>query len=150
MFFPQALALSHARVPQGLAAHAHCAHAELCRKTGGFSGRFCRLWLPLRHSYLLQQLVQQQPPLKSTALDEALISAMARRLASRFEMQRHDAVEGRLSSMAHDFMVPDFLVLSQLLQHESQVAVVHSQVTFCDQEPVKCKDPVVMACGFRR
>lgn len=138
---------------QGLAGYAHRTHAELCRETGGFSGRFCRLWLPLRHSYTLRQLVQQPLPLEGRALDEALAIAMARLLAGRFRVSREaprDSTLAPLSSRDGDPMQPDFLLVSQLLQHESQVAVVHSQVTFCCQEPIKGKDPVLMACGFRR
>lgn len=140
-------------VAQGLVNYAHRAHAELCHMTGGFSGRICRMLLPLRHSYALRQLVQQQPPLQGQELDEALAIAMARRLENRFginmEAPQASTVPS-LSSADKDLMLPDFLLVSQLLQHESQVAVVHSQVTFCDQEPLKGKDPVLMACGFRR
>ncbi|KAL8452395.1 hypothetical protein Emed_001400 [Eimeria media] len=138
---------------KGLATYARRAHAELCSPTGGFSGRFCLLRLPLRHSHVLRQLVQQQPPLEGRELDEALAAAMAQRLAERFCVSSAKPEKGAsapLSSADHDCMLPDFLIVSQLLQHESQVAVVHAQVTFCDQEPVKGKDPVVMMCGFRR
>lgn len=138
---------------KGLAAYAHRTHAELCRETRGFSGRFCRLWLPLRHSYALRQLVQQPLPLEGRALDEALAIAMSQLVASRFRVSRdapRDTPVAPLSSRDGDPMQPDFLLISQLLQHESQVAVVHSQVTFCCQEPIKGKDPVLMACGFRR
>ena len=76
--------------------------------------------------------------------------AMARRVASRFRVLRHETTAAPLSSTDDNPMLPDFLLVSQLLHHESQVAVVHSQVTFCDQEPIKGKDPVLMACGFRR
>ncbi|KAL8434319.1 hypothetical protein ACSSS7_003263 [Eimeria intestinalis] len=138
---------------KGLARYARRAHAELCNTTGGFSGRFCRMRLPLRHSHVLQQLIQQQPRLEGEALDEALAAAVARRLAGRFCASGAEAEKGAsapLSSADGDCMLPDFLVVSQLLQHESQVAVVHAQVTFCDQDPVKGKDPVLMMCGFRR
>ncbi|CDI75899.1 hypothetical protein, conserved [Eimeria praecox] len=57
---------------------------------------------------------------------------------------------GAIASTDKDVIVPDFLLVSQLLQHESQVAVVHTQVTFCDDAPIKGKDPLLMACGFRR
>ncbi|KAL8455673.1 hypothetical protein Emag_000495 [Eimeria magna] len=138
---------------KGLATYARRAHAELCNTTSGFSGRFCLLRLPLRHSHVLRQLVQQQPPLEGKALDEALAAAVARRLAERFCVSSAEPEKGTsapLSSADDDCMLPDFLVVSQLLQHESQVAVVHAQVTFCDQEPVKGKDPMLMMCGFRR
>ncbi|KAL8275091.1 hypothetical protein Esti_000970 [Eimeria stiedai] len=138
---------------KGLATYARRAHAELCNTTGGFSGRFCRMRLPLRHSHVLRQLVQQQPPLEGKALDEALAAAVARRLAGRFCVSGAESDKGAsapLSSADDDCLLPDFLVISQLLQHESHVAVVHAQVTFCDQEPVKGKDSVLMMCGFRR
>lgn len=139
---------------KGLAGYAHRTHAELCRETQGFSGRVCRLLLPLRHSYALRQLVLQQPPLERGALDEALANTMAQRLAGRFRVPsdatQDTTVTAPLASRGDDPMQPDFLLVSQLLQHESQVTVVHSQVTFCSQEPIKGKDPVLMACGFRR
>ncbi|KAL8430787.1 hypothetical protein Efla_004023 [Eimeria flavescens] len=138
---------------KGLAIYARRAHAQLCQETGGFSGRFCRLCLPLRHSHMLQQLVKQQPPLEGKALDEALAQAMARKLARRFSVaneEQQQAAPAKFASADDNLMLPDFLIVSQLLQHESQVAVVHSQVTFCDQEAIKGKDPVLMLCGFRR
>ncbi|OEH75407.1 pre-rRNA-processing protein TSR1 homolog [Cyclospora cayetanensis] len=137
---------------KGLARYAHRAHAELCQVSSGFAGRFCRLWLPLRHSYVLRQMVQQQQPqLEGSDLDNALITAMGCRLANRFAVSSlNNTGPPPCASADGDLMLPDFLLLSQLLQHESQVAVVHSQVTFCDEEALKGKDPVLMACGFRR
>lgn len=137
-------------VSQGLAAFAHRAHAEMCQSTGGFSGRFCRLLLPLRHSYMLQKVVQKHPSLSGKEFGEALVEAMAQRVASRFAVQAQSPAPAPTASADDDLMVPDFLVVSQLLQHETQVAVVHSQVTFCDDAPVKGKDPLLMSCGFRR
>ncbi|CDJ49447.1 hypothetical protein, conserved [Eimeria brunetti] len=112
--------------------------------------RFCRLLIPLRHSYVLQQLTQQQASLSGKEFEEALIEAMARRVANRFAVQAESLAPASRASADNDLMLPDFLIVSQLLQHESQVAVVHSQVTFCDDAPVKGKDPLLMACGFRR
>ncbi|CDJ67748.1 DUF663 domain-containing protein, related [Eimeria necatrix] len=135
---------------KGLAVFASRAHAELCRLTGGFSGRFCRLLMPLRHSYMLLQLVQQHPPLEGKGLYDALVEAMTGRIANRFSASNQTCTAGAVASADADLMVPDFLLVSQLLQHETQVAVVHSQLTFCDDQPIKSKDPMLMACGFRR
>ncbi|CDJ28449.1 LOW QUALITY PROTEIN: uncharacterized protein EMH_0040920 [Eimeria mitis] len=144
------LPIGYGRIIDGLATFAHRAHAEMCKPTGGFSGRFCRLLIPLRHSYMLQQLVKQHSSLSGRELEEALAEAMAQRVASRFTVEAQILASAPKASADNDLMVPDFLLVSQLLQHESQVAVVHSQVTFCDDSPIKGKDPLLMACGFRR
>ena len=99
---------------------------------------------------MLQQLLKQHPSRSSKDLEEALVEAMAQRVAGRFAVEAQSLSSAPKSSADDDLMVPDFLLVSQLLQHESQVEVVHSQLTFCDDVPIKGKDPLLMACGFRR
>ncbi|CDJ60782.1 hypothetical protein, conserved [Eimeria maxima] len=98
----------------------------------------------------MKKVVQKHPSLSGKEFGEALVEAMAQRVASRFAVQAQSPAPAPTASADDDLMVPDFLVVSQLLQHETQVAVVHSQVTFCDDAPVKGKDPLLMSCGFRR